>query len=69
MLIFLHSSVFTGLVGLTGGMNHKLTFAFFFVEKLGPNGFCKIDQRNTQDEDCLFEFHLHKNEKIGHFYG
>lgn len=73
MLIFLHSSVFTGLVVLTGGMNHKLTsrqhFAFFFVEKLAPPGFCKIEQGNMQHEDCLFEFHLYKNEKIGYFYG
>lgn len=73
MLIFLHSSVFTGLVVLTGGMNHKLTsrqrFAFFFVENLGPNGFCKIDQGKMQHEDYLFDFHLHKNEKIGYFCG
>lgn len=69
MLIFLHSSVFTGLVALTGGMNHKLTSrqhsAFLFVEKLAPNGFCKIDQGNMQHEDCLFEFLLHRNEKNG----
>lgn len=49
-------------------MNHKLSsrqhFVLFFVEKLAPNGFCKIDQGNMQHSIAYLSFIYIKMRKL-----